>query len=769
MAAAMLNLTWYPEGKWYIPTNDLVEIYAMLNASGNGPLVEPQWINECAVIFYAGSWGVSLFGDLLYPVLAPYLGSLLLENYLDFHLGGIDDDAAWTGFMQNRFADWVSNGPPDEPPNRWMDKLASASDRRTQRSLMRRLVASLRTIIGSDNAFIQQTESLSKNGLFLSLSENVHEDTVEKIANAVIDSYVIPLMKQLGGADAEVDSSDAIHIARENVRQRIKDIHSGTDSYKVDGEKRNPVQNNVKSVNEIYHGDKAHEYLGHSFTVADLSNSGKSCDILVGSYGAGRSGGPQEGIARILFGAACGEESGLGDTVFGTVILSGATDLSSYERFGWSTEAVDLNIDGFIDAIVCSPSFGGKNVSAVVGNYSGRCDVFYGPFSATPESSGVAPNVQIYGDKIWGTFGDTMTSGDLDGDGHADLVISAPGAGSYPNIAPNSHEDLSNQGAIYVFLSSTWDSKYRAFVRGQKISVIACDEADNVMQPSGSYGWFGKSLLVIPSSGSIPALLAVGAPTYHPQDDDLPGNNLNSAVGRVFLYSAGSSDIVKNLNADLYTKSITGCGHAGRAGQSIAYSDSLGAIAISEPSFNVTTTEGLKSTEMLEKGVLGMHGLRSGRVLVTLIRNIVEVKETDLSFCELADDKFSSVILEGRDMEGRFGLSMNFLANIGNYGEDTIVIGAPIARGGMGSVHGYNLKYVDQDGALSFQNAFVVWGNFDGENKSRFGKTMAPIPAANSSCLSFIVGAPLADLGFIAPDNDERGRILRVDVSLAPL
>lgn len=54
-AASLLNLTWYPQKPWYIPTEDLVNIYALMNASGEGPLVEPEWINECAVIFYAGT------------------------------------------------------------------------------------------------------------------------------------------------------------------------------------------------------------------------------------------------------------------------------------------------------------------------------------------------------------------------------------------------------------------------------------------------------------------------------------------------------------------------------------------------------------------------------------------------------------------------------------------------------------------------------------------------------------------------------------------
>lgn len=54
VAAASLDLSWFPEESWFVPTEDLVNIYAAMNATGDGPLVEGQWINECAVLFYAG-------------------------------------------------------------------------------------------------------------------------------------------------------------------------------------------------------------------------------------------------------------------------------------------------------------------------------------------------------------------------------------------------------------------------------------------------------------------------------------------------------------------------------------------------------------------------------------------------------------------------------------------------------------------------------------------------------------------------------------------
>jgi hypothetical protein len=156
--------------------------------------------------------------------------------------------------------------------------------------------------------------------------------------------------------------------------------------------------------------------------------------MLVGSFGTGRSGAPQEGSAQILFGAACDVSTNETRT-YPTLTFRGAmvanlqTAVPSYERFGYSSAALDVNGDRFTDAVICAPSFGGVNVTAVVGNYSGRCDIFLGPFS--PSTTVPEPAMSIYGDAMWGLFGRSLAVGDVDNDGKADLVVGAPGAGRF--------------------------------------------------------------------------------------------------------------------------------------------------------------------------------------------------------------------------------------------------------------------------------------------------------------------------------------------------
>jgi hypothetical protein len=52
----ILHLTFVSclQDDWFMPTTDLVNIYTEMNSTGQGPLVEPEWINACAIIFYAG-------------------------------------------------------------------------------------------------------------------------------------------------------------------------------------------------------------------------------------------------------------------------------------------------------------------------------------------------------------------------------------------------------------------------------------------------------------------------------------------------------------------------------------------------------------------------------------------------------------------------------------------------------------------------------------------------------------------------------------------
>jgi predicted LPLAT superfamily acyltransferase len=60
-------------------------------------LCEQSSIRRCGKLFALATWAIQHFGDLLFPHYAKQ-APFLQENYLDFFLGGVDDNAMWTSW-----------------------------------------------------------------------------------------------------------------------------------------------------------------------------------------------------------------------------------------------------------------------------------------------------------------------------------------------------------------------------------------------------------------------------------------------------------------------------------------------------------------------------------------------------------------------------------------------------------------------------------------------------------------------------------------------
>jgi hypothetical protein len=96
--------------------------------------------------------------------------------------------------------------------------------------------------------------------------------------------------------------------------------------------------------------------------------------------------------------------------------------------------AYDINGDGYGDFVVGA-------TKGPVGN--GKALVFYG--HANPWSSTSSPNVTLNGTQVGGGFGTTVTAGDFNGDGYADVAVGANfnnGPGNVPTQA----------GQVFIYL-----------------------------------------------------------------------------------------------------------------------------------------------------------------------------------------------------------------------------------------------------------------------------------------------------------------------------
>ncbi|MBK6766224.1 MAG: FG-GAP repeat protein [bacterium] len=254
------------------------------------------------------------------------------------------------------------------------------------------------------------------------------------------------------------------------------------------------------------------ELFGSSMSSGDFNGDGTPDLAIAAEGGQGTGAKPAGKVYLYLGGATFGSN--------GAVVSAG----ESKDSFGRSISlAHDINGDKFADLVVGAPH------SAKSGATSGRVYVWFGNANG---SLGKSPDLEIKLGTMNDLFGSCVSTGDLTGDGQADLVVGAPHYGT----------EATYYGAVYFFKGGKgFDAnKPTKLYKGELTSF------------QDQYGW---SAVVVPDvNGDKIADLVVGAPQY---------TSSGKQLGRVYVYYGAAT------MPDAPSATFLGANEAGRFGEKV--------------------------------------------------------------------------------------------------------------------------------------------------------------------------------------------------------
>ena len=394
------NKTYLEDLTWYLPSQDLQEIYHRYYLQHGGKWnVTSAILEQCGTLLYLGRFGEALAAEKVFAMRAK-ASPFIVEELSEYFIGGLDDMAAWTGLLWHDAIAMLENGTGScqhgESPIT-VECPGSSSKRRNG------LLNGKRTSL---------FEKLSLSGLDRSdvIIEHVHRGVRLKPSQKLKDQ----LAKR-----------------KQEKRERKKEAHS------MELEASTNAKESKLKADVTYVSKVPYSRLGWSLSSADM-NGDKSADLLIGSPGYSIPNRPQAGIVYIVLskdGRLPGNET-LDVESVADVRLEGQ---EAFGRFGSGLAVVDLNRDGLLDVAVGSPSIGTAHLE-----YTGRVSVFFNSPSGLPTTT----NISFNGTEKQENAGWMLAGGDLDGDGFADLVVGCPFS--------SGASGLDQAGRVMVFASSTY-------------------------------------------------------------------------------------------------------------------------------------------------------------------------------------------------------------------------------------------------------------------------------------------------------------------------
>jgi uncharacterized repeat protein (TIGR01451 family) len=243
----------------------------------------------------------------------------------------------------------------------------------------------------------------------------------------------------------------------------------------------------------VIYGADSHDYAGSAVASGDVNGDGYADIIIAAEWADGPNNMRVEcGEVSIVFGSA---------SIGGTIDLNTQADVVMYgpdirDQIGTSLAIGRVNEDDLDDIIIGAEWTDGLGpghrredageVYVVLGRSS---------FPSTMELYGQADLI-IYGEEKGDHTGDSVASGDLNGDGYGDVIVGALWADGQLNQRPQA-------GGAYVVLGSqNFDTRVRDLRTDADLTIFGADEDDRAGAPvsSGDVNGDGYDDLLIGAS-----------------------------------------------------------------------------------------------------------------------------------------------------------------------------------------------------------------------------------------------------------------------------